>query len=70
MSKEMAPTLEENFSKLEEIIAKMEQPEVTLDESFALYQSGMETLKNCNSLLDAVEKKMQILTADGETEEF
>lgn len=70
MSKEKALTLEENFLQLEEIIAKMEQPEVTLDDSFALYQSGMEKLKACNCLLDAVEKKMQVLTADGETEEF
>lgn len=70
MSKEKTPTLEETFLQLEEMIEKMEQPEITLDDSFALYQSGMEKLKSCNSMLDAVEKKMQVLTADGQTEEF
>lgn len=70
MSKEKSPTLEETFLQLEEIIAKLEQPEVTLDDSFALYQSGMEKLKSCNSMLDTVEKKMQILTSEGNLEDF
>lgn len=59
------PTLEETFSQIEEIIDQMEQPEVSLDASFQLYQQGIEQLKNCNQLLDEVEKKMQILNADG-----
>ena len=70
MIKEKTPTLEETFIQLEEIIAKLEQPEVTLDDSFALYQKGMEKLKSCNTMLDEVEKKMQILTADGTLEDF
>lgn len=70
MSKEKTPTLEDTFLQLEEIIAKLEQPEIPLDESFALYQNGMEKLKNCNMMLDEVEKKMQVLTADGTLEDF
>lgn len=64
------PTLEETFSKIEEIIDQMEQPEVSLDASFQLYQQGIEQLKNCNRLLDEVEKKMQILNADGSITEM
>lgn len=59
------PTLEENFAQIQEIIEKMEQQETSLDESFLLYQQGIGKLKNCNQLLDAVEKKMQVLNADG-----
>lgn len=70
MSKEKTSTLEETFIQLEEIIAKLEQPEVTLDDSFALYQKGMEKLKSCNTMLDEVEKKMQVLTSDGTLEDF
>lgn len=58
------PSLEETFGQIEEIIGKMEQQEVTLEESFALYQQGVEKLKVCNTLLDEVEKKMQVLEAD------
>lgn len=57
--------LEETFLQIEDIIRQMENPEVSLDESFALYQSGVGKLKECNEMLDEVEKKMQILNADG-----
>lgn len=68
--KEKTPSIEERFSQIEDIIDKMESPEVSLDESFSLYQQGIEALKNCNEMLDMVEKKMQILQADGEMGEF
>ena len=67
---EVPVTLEETFDQIEEIIAHMETPEVTLDESFRLYQEGIEKLKNCNQILDQVEKKMQILNSNGELEDF
>ena len=49
---------------------RMEQPEISLEQSFLLYQSGVEKLKECNVMLDTVEKKMQILNAKGELEDF
>ena len=52
------------------MIAQMEQPGQSLDESFRLYQQGTEKLKLCNQMLDEVEKKMQVLAADGTLEEF
>lgn len=64
------PGLEETFLQLEDIIAKMEEADVSLEDSFALYQSGIEKLKQCSSLLDEVEKQMQILNEDGELEVF
>ncbi len=67
--KSETPSLEEAFSQMEEIIEKMESQDISLDESFALYQQGMEKLKSCNEMLDTVEKKMQILNAEGEPEE-
>ena len=63
-------TLEEAFAQIESIIEQMEQPDVSLDTSFALYQQGLGQLKNCNQMLDAVEKKMQILNAEGTLEEM
>lgn len=63
-------TLEEKLARIEEIIHKMEEPEVSLDASFQLYQAGIEQLKGCNQMLDAVEKKMQILNLNGELSDF
>lgn len=63
-------TLEENFTKLEKMIARMENKEIGLEESFQLYEEGMKLLKQCNDQIDRVEKKVQILKQNGETDEF
>lgn len=63
-------SLEETFAEIESIIEQMEQPQISLDESFLLYQRGIGQLKVCNEMLDEVEKKMQVLNADGCLEEM
>ena len=37
-------SLEETFEQIETIIKQLESPEVTLDDSFRLYQAGVEKL--------------------------
>lgn len=69
-TKKETPSLEENFLEIEQILEQMDNPEVSLDDSFLLYQQGVKRLKSCNILLDEVEKKMQILNADGEPEDM
>ena len=63
-------SLEETFEQIETIIKQLESPEVTLDDSFRLYQAGVEKLKMCNLLLDTVEKKMQVMQAVGSLADF
>ena len=63
-------SLEEIFSDLEQTIKEMEDGEISLEESFSLYQQGVLQLKNCGTILDEVEKKMQILGEDGKIEEM
>ena len=41
-------SLEEIFSDLEQTIKKMEEGEISLEESFQLYHQGMDMLKACN----------------------
>lgn len=62
---EKSLSLEETFAEIESIIEQMEQPDVSLEESFQLYQRGIGELRVCTGLLDEVEKKMQMLAADG-----
>ncbi len=57
-------SLEESFQKLEEIVGKMEQEDISLEDSFALYNEGMKVLKNCNDSIDTVEKKLMILNGE------
>ncbi|WP_207717375.1 exodeoxyribonuclease VII small subunit [Anaerosporobacter faecicola] len=64
-----AKTIESTFDELEQIIEQLENPEVGLEESFKLYQSGMKLVKSCNDSIDKVEKKILILNEEGESEE-
>ena len=63
-------TMEETFAGLEEVIQKMEQGDVSLEESFQLYHKGMDMLKSCNDKIDKIEKQMLILDEGGELHEF
>ena len=64
------PSLEETFQELETIIEKMQDREVTLEDSFSLYEQGIQKLKFCNEKIDHVEKKMLLLNKQGELEAF
>ena len=64
------PSLEETFQELSSIIEKMQKWEVTLEESFSLYEQGIRRLKLCNDKIDNVEKKMLLLNQQGELEAF
>lgn len=65
-----AKTLEASFEELEQIIEQLEDPDVSLDDSFKLYNAGMKLLKSCNDSIDKVEKKILILGEEGETNEL
>ena len=70
MSEKKKENLEEMFKDLEELIGKMENEEITLEQTFDLYNNGMELLKKCNLPIDEVEKKVLVLDENGETDEF
>ena len=63
-------TIEQSFAEIEEILNKLESNEVTLEDSFLLYQSGMQQIKHGNDLMNAVEQKVQMLNSNGELETF
>ena len=62
--------LEEMFQDLEKVIKDMENSDVTLEQSFDLYNRGMNILKECSRTIDEVEKKVLVLDEDGATHEF
>lgn len=59
-------SLEENFALLEEMIDRLEQEDISLEEAFQTYSSGMAVLKTCNEQIDRVEKKVLKLNERGE----
>lgn len=64
------PGLEENFTRLEELIGKLEQEDISLEEAFLTYSEGMAVLKQCNGQIDRVEKQVLKLSEEGQLEEF
>lgn len=67
---EKKDNLEQKFQALEKVIEKLEGEDVTLEQSFDLYNKGMTLLKNCTRMIDEVEKKVLVLDENGETHEF
>lgn len=61
-------SLEENFERLEETIARLEAEDISLEDAFAAYSQGMMLLKSCNEQIDRVEKKVLTLSENGEME--
>ena len=62
--------LEEAFDRIEALLEKLQDKDVTLAESFGLYQEGMGLLKLCNENIDHVEKQMLQIDEEGQTHEF
>ncbi len=60
-------TFEEQLAELEEIVRRLEQGRVSLDESLSLFERGVKLTKSCQKILDTAEKRVKILVSeDGE----
>ena len=70
MAEKKDNTIEESFELLEDIISKMEAGDVSLDESFALYKSGMEELQHANAKIEQTKKAVMAINKDGGLEVF
>lgn len=63
-------SLEERFDELDKMIEKMESEDITLEESFAEYQKGIEMIKLCHEEIESIESRVRILNENGQTEDF
>ncbi|MCD7882289.1 MAG: exodeoxyribonuclease VII small subunit [Lachnospiraceae bacterium] len=63
-------SIEAAFEKLDGLIGRLEDRDIPLEEAFALYQQGLQLIQTCGEKLDTVEKKIKVLTPDGEMEDF
>jgi len=59
---------ENALKRLEEIVGKLEEGNLDLDQSLELFEEGMKLSKICNKKLKDAEKKIEILTKDQEGE--
>ena len=61
-------SFEDAMNRLEEIVRRLESGDVPLDESLGLFEEGVKLVKQCNGMLDAVQKKISLITGNGEEE--
>ncbi|MEH6991542.1 exodeoxyribonuclease VII small subunit [Neobacillus drentensis] len=71
MSNEQKISFEEAMNKLEQIVDKLEEGDVPLEEAIVFYKEGMELSKLCHDKLKSVEEQLtQIITEDGRKQNF
>ena len=63
-------SLEEMMISLEEHVKKLESEDISLEDSFHVYEEGMKLIKVCNDKIDRVEKKVMLLDDDGSLHEL
>lgn len=63
-------SLEASLEQLEQVMEELGSPELSLEESFAMYKKGMDLLLKCNQAIDKVEKELMILEENGISDEF
>ena len=59
-----AMSFEEAYNKLEEIAAKLDSADITLDESIALFEEGVRLSAYCNEILEKARQKIELLEKD------
>lgn len=58
------------LNQLEEVVKKLEEGRIPLEEALELYTEGIKLAKICNNQLDMVEKKIQLLVMDYEEKDI
>ncbi len=67
MSKKEDRSFEQGLKRLEEIVDRLSSTEVSLKESFKLYEEGTELVRYCSKLLGEFEGKVKKLSGDSKT---
>lgn len=60
---------EEALKKLESIVQQLENEELELEKSLQIYEEGVRLSRWCNRKLEEVERKVEILSQNGQSKE-
>jgi exodeoxyribonuclease VII small subunit len=61
------PDFEKSLARLEEVVRRLESPQLALDEAMKLFEEGVELSRECQKQLEEAESRVEILLkkADG-----
>lgn len=57
---------DESLERLDEILQQLEEGNLSLDETFSIFEQGVTLVRKSQSFLDEVEQKVTLLTQDDE----
>ena len=66
---ERIESVEEGFKILDDTVKKLSDENISLEESFAVFERGMKVLRDVSEKIDRVEEKVKILSGEG-TDDF
>jgi exodeoxyribonuclease VII small subunit len=58
------PSFEKALAELESIVAKMEDGDLTLEQSLAAHKRGLELARQCRARLDAAQQQVKVLEGE------
>jgi exodeoxyribonuclease VII small subunit len=61
-------SFEEAIKELTDIVGKIEQGQIPLQDSLEQYEKGMALIKQCRTILQKAEKRIEKITKDEEAE--
>ncbi|MBU1260070.1 MAG: exodeoxyribonuclease VII small subunit [Planctomycetes bacterium] len=59
-------SFEQAIKKLTDIVSKIEDGQISLEQSLAQYEQGMELIKHCWAILQKAEKKIEEISKEKE----
>ncbi len=62
-------TFEEKLAESKEILEKLMDPEVTLEESVRLYEKGLKVIKEAQSMIEDAKQKVEVIEKSQRGEE-
>jgi exodeoxyribonuclease VII small subunit len=65
-TKPAAPDFEAALAELEQIVHRLEQGELSLEDSLRQFERGVELTRGCQKALRQAEQKIQILSKKGD----
>jgi exodeoxyribonuclease VII small subunit len=55
------PDFEQSLARLEEVVRKLESPNLPLDQAMKLFEEGMQLSRDCQKQLEQAEARVEIL---------
>lgn len=64
------PDFEQSLAELERLVTSMEKGDLSLEQSLAAFERGIQLTRLCQTALKDAEQKVQILTTTGGTSQI